>query len=927
MKKIAVLVLFVVSAHYSLLSQITPGNFDHLRISDKAVTVFSDSSAVRLVFYKTNIVRVDFLPTLSTTFDSSFVVIRDTIQQVPTTVTETDSNVVVASSELQIHIHKTPIRLAFLDGSGNLLIEESSPNGFRAVNEARYESFLMQSDEHFYGTGERGTSLDKRGQRFLDWNTQSYGYGEALPRMNINIPFILSSRGYGMYFENTYPDSLDIGASNPALFTFRASSGELSFYLFAGGSIQNNLDLYTWLTGKQPLPPKWALGYLQSKYGYRNESEARETVDSLRSRKFPCDGIILDLYWYSRMGDFSWNTGAFPDHGGMVSDFLTRGIKTILITEPYMVYNSANFAEAEAFGLLGKNSGGTPYRIANWWSCGCDAGLLDFSVSDAGQWFWNKHLGALGSNVAGLWSDLGEPENHPDDMKHALGSVAKIHNIYNLLWAQGIYEGWNQSRPNERIFNLTRSGYAGIQRYGVFTWSGDVNKSFRALSVQLPMLLGMGLSGLAYHGSDIGGFTGSATTPELYVRWMQFGTFSPITRAHGYDGASPTEPWEFGQQAEDICRTYIRTRYKLMPYIYSMAYQNHLKGMPLARPLFFLDPTDSHLTNESSTYLWGDAFAVSPVVQAGQSTKTLYLPYSGAGNAGWIDYWTDAGYNGGRQITVSTPIETMPVFVREGSIIPVAPDMNYVDELTQDTLHLLLYPKTAGNDVSEHFDLYEDDGKTLSYQSGDYLLTPINLKSGYTSDTTAIPYVLCTIDPAQGLYDGIAAIRPFVGEFHRIRQEPSSVLFNDTTLEQYFSYQDLLQHGKGYCYNGTSHVLWVFVKISRNVQNIVHAVGAGVDELTGVMSGELISQFQLEQNYPNPFNPNTIIRYSIPIHCHVTITIYNLLGEDVGTIVDQDQVPGSHSVVWEPKGLASGVYYCRLTAGTFSETKKLVLVR
>ena len=533
----------------------------------------------------------------------------------------------------------------------------------------------------------------------------------------------------------------------------------------------------------------------------------------------------------------------------------------------------------------------------------------------------------MGSNVAGLWSDLGEPESHPSDMVHYLGSTAKIHNIYNLLWARGIYEGWNQSRPNERMFNLTRSGYAGIQRYGVFTWSGDVSKSFRALGLQIPILLGMGLSGMAYHNSDIGGYTGNATTPELYVRWIQFGTFCPITRTHGNDGVSPTEPWKFGQQAEDICRRYIRTKYKLMPYIYSMAYKNYLTGMPLARPLFFLDPSDSHLTNESGTYMWGDAFAVSPVVQAGQTSKTLYLPASGTGNAGWIDFWTDSRYNGAQQLTVSAPLETMPVFVREGSIIPVAPDMNYVDEVTQDTLHFLLYPKIASNGMSEHFDLYEDDGKTLSYQSGDYLLTPVELLSGYKSDSAAVPYVLYKIDPAQGAYAGIPAIRPMIGEMHRINQSPLSVLFNDTTLDQYFSYQDLFQSGKGYFYDGTSHILWTFVKIKRDVQNVVQAIGTGVDELTGVRSGEMISQFRLEQNYPNPFNPNTIIRYFIAARSHVTITIYNLLGAEVGTIVDQDQSPGSHSVVWEPKGLASGVYYCRLVAGAFSETKKLVLVR
>ncbi|MFA6457631.1 MAG: TIM-barrel domain-containing protein, partial [Bacteroidota bacterium] len=486
---------------------------------------------------------------------------------------------------------------------------------------------------------------------------------------------------------------------------------------------------------------------------------------------------VLDLKWFERMGDISWNESLWPNHETMVTDFLSRGIKTILITEPYIIQPSKNFIEADANGYLAKDSTGKTFLMEKWWSCnfGCNSSLLDLTNPAAQQWWWSKHVNAFGAHVAGIWTDLGEPERHPEEMHHFLGSTVKIHNIYNLLWAKTIYEGFSQIRPNERVFNVSRSGYAGVQRYGVMPWSGDVSRTFVGLEVQMPILLGMGMSGIAYQNSDIGGYSRMPTTPELYIRWMQFGTFCPIARAHGAGetvNGFPTEPWMFGAEAETICRDFIRLRYRLLPYIYTLAHQNYESGMPFARPLFWLDPNDEKLSNESSSYLWGDAFLVSPVVKAGQRKKELYLP-----KGTWINYWTEDIVAGGKSVIVAAPLNQMPIFVKQGSIVPMAQNMNYSDERPLDTLTLHVYPDLKG-EVS--YSLYEDDGTTRDYQSGKFATTVFSQKMSVADGASTM---VLTAGETKGNFIPQLNSRVYIFVVHGIVKKPSSVMVNGMTLK------------------------------------------------------------------------------------------------------------------------------------------------
>ncbi|MFA5832776.1 MAG: glycoside hydrolase family 31 protein [Bacteroidota bacterium] len=804
LRLIILTVVYVINAS----AQSFLGNISKHSIDGKSVVINAESSFVRLMWYSGNIVRVDYLPTSNSSIDSSFVVIQEPEKNTPFTVNETDSTVFVKSSKIAVRIQKHPLRISFLDSLGTVLLAEPQAGGLSHHQQSRSLRFVMDDEDHFYGTGERGMAMEKRGQKFESYNTQVGNYTVPLATMNLNVPLVTTNSGYAVYVDNTYRGEFDFGTVDPKVYSYNAEGGEISYYFIPGSTIAEQLEKYTWLTGRQPLPPRWAFGFIQSKNRYENETEARSIVQTMREKKIPCDGIVLDLKWFEYMGDISWNEKLWPNHEQMITDFLSLGMKTILITEPYIIQLSKNFLEGDAKGYLAKDSSGKTFVMEKWWSCGytCGSTLLDITNPDAQKWWWSKHPAAFGSHVAGIWTDLGEPERHPEEMNHFLGSTVKIHNIYNLLWAKTIYEGFTQLRPNERVFNVSRSGFAGVQRYGVMPWSGDVSRTFVGLQVQMPILLGMGMSGIAYQNSDIGGYSRMPTTPELYIRWMQFGTFCPIARAHGAGetvNGYPTEPWKFGVEAEKISREFIQLRYRLLPYIYTLAHNNYETGIPFARPLFWLDPNDKKLVNESSSYMWGDAFLVSPVVTAGQKSKNIYFP-----KGTWINYWTDEIVIGGKEVSVSAPLNRMPIFVKEGSIIPMAQLMSYSDERPLDTLTVLVYPNFNGEVT---YSLYEDDGKSREYQTGKYSTTTFTQRSATTNGVTTLTL---SSGESKGSFENKLNERSYIFEVHGIQKKPSKVMSNGIRIPE--SKKRGSKEPK-FSYDGKSKKLTLFIHSQLNV--------------------------------------------------------------------------------------------------------------
>ena len=436
------------------------------------------------------------------------------------------------------------------------------------------------------------------------------------------------------------------------------------------------------------------------------------------------------------------------------------------------------------------------------------------------------------------------------------------------------------------------------------------------------MLLNMGMSGFAYHNSDIGGFCCGTPTDELYARWMEYGTFCPITRAHGVDSQHGTEPYTYSPEVEQISKDYIQLRYQLLPYIYTMAYQNYLTGMPLARPLFFDYPNDNNLFNESSSYLWGDDFLVSPVVQSNQTSKTIYLP---KGN--WIYYWNDQTYHGDQNITVSTPLNILPLFVKEGSIIPMQPVMDYSDEYPMDTLFLNIYPSTT---KEAGFSLYEDDGKTLDYQNGSYCTTDF---SAQVISSSSNYNILVNIGKSVGTFSGKLRNRSYISVIHKIQNSPSTVYSNGIEIPKEQSYASLRSSLQGYFFAPETYKL--YVQISASTDSSYQLSINNIILNSSESENSIPSSFTLEQNYPNPFNPTTTIRYELKSGGKVTLKVYDLLGREVAALVNQYQIAGYYSTVFNGKNLASGIYFYKLTvnyneAGSsqnYSESKKLVLIK
>lgn len=797
-------------------AQMPLGTYTDHEVGPSSITVWADTSGMRLTWYRRDVVRVDLLPSPSTTHDSSLAVHRGP-QTLALNVQADAEAIRVSSPGLTARIQKDPVRLRIASSEGRTLVEEPAAAGVTADGERRRAQFRLSSDTRFYGTGQRGVGLDLRGEQFRSYNEQHFGYHQPPKTMNINVPLLLTSQGYALLFDDPHPGRFDLGAEDPSRFWYEAEGGELSYFVLEGTSMAEQLEAYTWLTGRPPMPPKWGLGYLQSKYGYRSAEAARSTVSRLRAEDIPADGLILDLYWFERMGDLNWNEKAFPNPSAMVEDFEDQGIKTLLITEPYFTESSTWFSDMLADGAPrpAQTSSGEPYRLGGWWSCGCDALLADFTHGPTRDWWTDRYAEILDSGVHGLWTDLGEPEAHPSDMQHAAGPADAVHNVYNLLWARTVQETFREQRPNRRVVNLTRSGYAGIQRYGVFTWSADVGRSFTGLAAQRALMLNSSLSGLYYHSSDLGGFVGE-TSPELYARWMQMGTFSPVTRPHGIDN-QPTEPWGFGESVLDISRRYVQLRYRLLPYLYTMAHRAHDRGMPIVRPLFFENPDASRFADNDEAYLFGDSFLVAPVVRSGKREKAVPLP-----EGTWINYWTDEAVDGGTTVTVDAPLERLPLFVRAGAIVPMRPEApDYVGRSVADTLQLSVYP----GETPSRFTLYEDDGYTRDYEQGRSAATTFE-RQRVRRDTTAEVRTL-TMGATQGAFEGMPTERTYHVVFHRAAS-PQRVTVDDRVLAARGTPSELREAGTGYAYDAEAERLHVRATAGVRTEHQVRAhLGSG----------------------------------------------------------------------------------------------------
>lgn len=589
---------------------------------------------------------------------------------------------------------------------------EAPPTGFEQQPDGSLtarETVAVAPGERFYGFGEKFTSLNKWGQKMTSWAVDSGNVSSQ--RSYKNVPFFMSSAGYGLFLHTTYPIVYRMGSQSSISYSLHVADNQLDYFLIYGPSFKQILSAYTELTGRAPMPPKWSFGFWISRCGYKSQAEVEEVARQMRARDFPADVISLDPWW---MGDppwttFEWDRQSFPQPQQMTQTLRDQGLRTCLWIHPYVPAGSKAYNEGLANGyFVRRPASDNPAPIIESFS-GNTLAAVDFTNPAARRWFEDKLDALLEIGVAVFKTDFGEQS--PADAIYFDGRTGlEMHNLYPLLYNKTVFE--LTKRRFGRGLTWGRSGYAGSQRYPV-QWGGDSYSSLDQMAGQLRGLLSYGLSGVPFCSHDVGGFDYSpqafdfetqADYPKdalTYIRWLQFGVFSSHLRAHG---KQPREPWSYGPQVEEIARRYLKLRYRLLPYIYSQAVKSTQTGLPLVKPLLLEYPHDANTHHLDWQYLFGDDLLVAPVLRADHRCR-VYLP------AGiWLDYWSKQPQSGGQWLDIDAPLDTIPVWVRAGAIIPMGPELAFADEKPLDPLTLALYQPQESHETI----IYNEDKPQIS---------------------------------------------------------------------------------------------------------------------------------------------------------------------------------------------------------------------
>lgn len=701
--------------------------FKKIVLKPKAVEVLIEDRVIRFAAYPNDIIQTTIETTSYKGEQISNAVIEKTSFRPP--IIRNDQEVITMKNGKHIVSINKQTGVLHYGQSATLF----SLTSVQTDSTQRKMQFSVGKEEQFFGTGSRSIALNKNGYTVELNNNPWYGYNTDADNLNFSMPFIQSNKGYAIFFDNPSKGYLDIGKTNAGKLEAGFVGGKLQFYTFCGSSPAVLIEKFTSLVGRMPLPARWVLGNFMSRFGYRSQEEVLDIANKMKAQNFPIDAAIIDLFWFGdgvhgawNMGDIDWNLKRFPEPEKMIDSLKKMNIKTILIAEPFVLSESKNYQYTQMQKLNAVDKKGDTIGIKEFWFG--YAGLLDLFKTKSKDWFWDQYNRQIKKGVAGWWGDLGEPEKHPDYLYHNLQdhgykklfNANEVHNMYGHIWSEMLFEKYKKYYPNERLFHLNRSGYAGTWRYGSFPWSGDVDRSWKGLKAQLPIMLSMGLSGVPTMHSDAGGFAMGERDPELYRRWLQMAVFSPVFRPHGSVSAPDpkiaqieSEPVFYDDPDKSIIRNFIELRYRLMPYVYNLAYESAKTGTPFVRPLFFNDTSDTNLFTATDQYYFGNALMIAPVLEKGAAVRKIYLPFGQ-----WYDFWNPTTImNGGRWIEVKLTADKIPVFVKAGSVLPMKPLFHNTTEYPKDKLEFHYYPKEG----SHSHTIYEDDGQTAqSLSSGTY---------------------------------------------------------------------------------------------------------------------------------------------------------------------------------------------------------------
>ena len=652
-------------------------------LENRTLKITVNDGVYKIVPYNNNIIETTFTPTGEIEKTESHAVILEP-KDIDISFVETANEVVLMTGEIMTKVQKSPFQIKYYHNN-KLLISEAK--GYVKNDSLETIDFNIKSNEILYGGGARALGMNRRGNRLKLYNKAHYGYETRSELMNYTMPIVVSSDKYLLHFDNAPIGFLDLDSKQNNHLIYETISGRKTYQIVAASTWPKLIDQYTNLTGKQPMPPRWALGNFASRFGYHSQYEVEKTINRFKDLNVPIDAVILDLYWFGKtitetMGNLEVFRDSFPDFEGMIYRLKAKGVKTITITEPFVLTTSNRWKEAVKQQVLATDSLGRPYTYDFYFG---NTGLIDIYNPKGASWFWSIYKGLREKGIVGIWGDLGEPEVHPTALKHYNTSADEVHNIYGHDWAGLIYKGYKNDFSEERPFILMRAGYSGSQRYGMIPWSGDVNRTWGGLQSQTEIALQMGLQGLGYMHSDLGGFAGDNLDDELYTRWLQYGVFQPIFRPHAQEEV-PSEPVYRSEEALKLSKKAIALRYALLPYNYHLVFENNTQGLPLMRPLFFED-SRSEMNTVSSTYFWGNDFLISPVTNAGQEQQMVDFPNTG----NWYDFYNNKAYVGGKSQFVNTVKTSIPTFVRGGAIIPLINPVQSTDEYELNNFQLHYY--------------------------------------------------------------------------------------------------------------------------------------------------------------------------------------------------------------------------------------------
>ena len=678
---------------------------------------------------------------------------------------ETATTLILKLNNIAAHVDKSTHAISY-SVNGKIVAKEQG--GLSISSNGVSLSFALDENEKLYGGGQRVLGMDRRGHSMPLYNKAHYGYTTSSNQMYFGLSAVMSSKNYSILFDNTASGELDIGKTNSDELLFKAQGGRASYIMVLGENLEDTVTSTVAVTGKQPLPPRWLLGNFASRFGYKSQQQVMDVVDAFNTQDIPVDAVVLDLYWFGKdikghMGNLSWDTTTFPEPEKMISELRAQDVKTVLITEPFILTTSKQWDSAVANNALAQNDNGTPYTFDFYFG---NTGLVDVFSESGQDWFWQYYEKLAAQGVAGWWGDLGEPEVHPDDIQHMWQSKkvsgAEVHNGYGHQWAKTVYNNLTELQPDTRPFVLMRSGFIGSQRYGMVPWTGDVSRSWGGLKPQVELALQMSVFGMAYTHSDLGGFAGGETfDAELYTRWLQFGTFSPVFRPHAQDNIAP-EPVFHADPVKSIARKFIQLRYDMLPYNYSLAFENALNGTPLMRPLA-MEYNESSWFENADSYLWGDALLVSPVTSPDQNQWTTTLP-----KGVWFDFFSNTKYQGGQTVDYPLTQENFPVWVKAGAFMPMSKGLDRTEQFNARELAIHYWHDSSV--ASSSYTYYEDDGKNpASVEKG--LYTSLQLRSSVDNNAE-----LTLSLGSDGSYIGMPKQRNITYVVHGFSQKPSRVL-------------------------------------------------------------------------------------------------------------------------------------------------------